>query len=402
MTGYPPVHYVPFHDARKWEREGLRTRDGHVYRQLVALRGDERMRVLDRPTCLAEVVRLKGRWRSGGSPLLSRLGASVARGPAGGLVGDVLLPQLGFRDGSFHLWQLHAYGDARYVREMRALLDARDGDEAGILWLCHPFAVRLLDTWPRRRVVVDAFDNFAIHPELPPRVREAAAAAYRRLAAEADAIVVNSVRSQEFFREQFGRETTFVPNGVSVELFRDAAPMAMSDVARPIVGYAGKLGQRIDVELVRRLADVLVEGTLVLAGQVLNRDWMRAALAHPRIRWVGDLHYSRLPGFLAACDVCIVPHRVGAGENHGDATKLYEYLAAGKPVVTTAIGGVDRFRDRVIVAGDADTFVAATLALARGGRPPEGGVLPDETWRARTLAVCQALGVEVPPTAGTT
>ena len=152
---------------------------------------------------------------------------------------------------------------------------------------------------------------------------------------------------------------------------------------RPIIGYAGKLGLRIDVSLILRLADTLRSGNIVLAGPTMSPRWIRPLLSHPRVRLVGDLHYSLLPDFLAAIDVGIVPHRVGAMENSGDPTKVYEYLAAGRPVISTAIGGIERFADRVVIGRTNDEFIDGVLAAADGKPSRHGPLYPNETWEAR-------------------
>ncbi len=322
----PDVLYFPFHDVRKWDREGWRTRDAHICRELLNERGQSGISVADRPTCLAELARLSFRWRAQGRTLRSAPGAALILHPTGAVVTDCLAPELGFVARSFHLWLMRAYGSKRYVATLKRFGQIPRASE-GLVWLCHPMAVAFLSHTERVRVVVDAFDNFSTHPEFPERARIALEQLYGKVCALADRIVVKSEATQHFIWERWRRDTLLVPNGVRPELFANVVPMELSGVERPIVGYAGKLGRRIDVALLRSLAENLRRGTIVLAGQSLNWRWMSAAIGHRRIQSVGDLHYSRLPNFLAACDVCIVPHRVGQGENGGDATKIYEYLA---------------------------------------------------------------------------
>jgi glycosyltransferase involved in cell wall biosynthesis len=243
------------------------------------------------------------------------------------------------------------------------------------------------------RVFVDAFDNFSVHPELRPRVRQSVDAAYRRLFAVAERISVNSHSMQDYVWRVSRREALLVPNGVDPSHFVGATPMLLPDAKGRIVGYAGKLGARIDVELLCALADALTDGTIVLAGQILNRRWVRQALVHPRVVYIGDVHYNRLPSFLAACNVCIVPHRVGEGENQGDPTKIYEYLAAGRPVITTAIEGTAAFQHRVVIALSRAEFVEATIAATRGESVIHGAIRLDETWGARTHAIRDYFGL---------
>lgn len=375
------VAYVPFHDARKWAREGLRTRDGHVARQLARDLGRDSLLVINRPTCLAELAKLRGQWRTPGTSVFTARTRSICVGPADLLAADQLTAAFGFRHSSFHRWLLDAYGTRDFVRHVLASLDYVGGNAEATLWLCHPFAASLTKAW-RGKVVVDAFDNFAVHPHIPPHVRADVHEAYRLLADRAERIAVNAVATQEYLSRHFQRESLFVPNAVDPALFANAVPLRL-EFERPIIGYAGKLALRIDVDLLLRLASSLTKGTIVLAGPVMSPRWIKPLLAHKRIRHVGDLPYSKLPGFLSVLDVAIVPHRVGVAENGGDPTKLYEYLAAGRAIVTTAIGGTDRFVDRAYVAKTCTDFVAAVHGAAAGAPTPRGELRPDETWHAR-------------------
>lgn len=382
MDGKGAIAYVPFHDARKWAREGLRTRDGHVARQLARSLGRESLLIVNRPTCLAELVKLRGRWRTPGAPVFARRTRAIAVGPADLFAADQLTLELGFRHSSFHRWLLDAYGAREFVDHIRASLEHLGGTAEATLWLCHPFAASLTKQW-RGRIVVDAFDNFAIHPHIPSHVRGDVHNAYKLLADRADRIAVNAFATQEYLFRHFHRESLLVPNAADPTQFADAAPMPLN-FERPIIGYAGKLALRIDVDLLLRLASSLTRGTIVLAGPIMSHGWIKPLLAHPRIRHIGDLPYSTLPRFLSSLDIAIVPHRVGEGENGGDPTKLYEYLAAGRVIVTTAIGGTDRFVGRAHVARTSADFVAAVQAAAAGAPMPRGLLRADETWEART------------------
>ena len=368
----------------------MRTRDGHIARELVKLFGADAMLIADRPTCIAELVKLRGQWRAPGMQVAGNYRSSLRRGTIGSPVADVLLFELGFRGGRYHRWLLHAHASPRFADHIRASLERLQA-HSSTLWLCHPFAA-LMTKWWTGRVVVDAFDNFAVHPEVPEDVRAELLGAYGLLAERAERIAVNSLAMQEWMLSKFGRETRVVSNAVDPALFALAEPMPLR-VPGPVIGYAGKLGTRIDVELLKKLADAVSSGTIVVAGQTLNADWMRPARGHPRILFLGDRHYSKLPSFLASCAVCIVPHRVGAGENHGDATKIYEYLAAGRPVVTTAIEGTSRFAGRVTIASSREQFIEATLAAASGKHVPRGNLRDDETWSARAKELCDYFGV---------
>jgi len=105
------------------------------------------------------------------------------------------------------------------------------------------------------------------------------------------------------------------------------------------VGYAGKIGARLDIPLVCEVASSLPEVDFVFAGPILDGDFARSVAKIPNVRYVGDVHYKDLPRFYQSLDIGWVPHRVGVGEVGGDVLKTYEYRAAGLPVVSTPVAG---------------------------------------------------------------
>jgi glycosyltransferase involved in cell wall biosynthesis len=74
---------------------------------------------------------------------------------------------------------------------------------------------------------------------------------------------------------------------------------------------------------------------------------------------VGVLPYAALPAFLQTLDVCVIPHRDTAYSKSMSPLKLFQYLASGRPVVSTAIAGIDTFSDLLRVARDEAEFIAA-------------------------------------------
>jgi len=90
-----------------------------------------------------------------------------------------------------------------------------------------------------------------------------------------------------------------------------------------------------------------------------------------------------LPAYVCHFDVAWIPHRVGEGETGGDPIKLYEYWAAGRQVVTTAIDGSDAWRDRAWVVSDGTEAIRVLRGLLSGQLAPKPvAVDPAHTWKA--------------------
>ena len=164
---------------------------------------------------------------------------------------------------------------------------------------------------------------------------------------------------------------------------------------RPVFGYTGTLHrERIDLELVRQLASAYPSGSVVLIGpHNWTDDALRAALAaHPNLHAPGPVAYRDIPATMARFDVCIVPHQRSEFMDSLNPIKLWEYLAAGKPMVSTDVAGFRDYPQWVRLANDAPSFVAACRAALCEIGTAEGEKLKRErraealahSWTART------------------
>jgi len=133
---------------------------------------------------------------------------------------------------------------------------------------------------------------------------------------------------------RFGREDAIlIPNGVDPDRY-STTPNGINMFT---VGYIGKIGKRLDLELILRAANENPEVHFIFAGPILDREYREPLAAVPNIELMGDVHYRDTPALMQRFSIGWVPHRVGAGEVGGDVIKTYEYRASGLPVLTTPI-----------------------------------------------------------------
>jgi glycosyltransferase involved in cell wall biosynthesis len=127
-----------------------------------------------------------------------------------------------------------------------------------------------------------------------------------------------------------------------------------------MVGYVGQIADKLDFELVEALARARPRWSFVFVGDVweTRRVQARALDALPNVHFLGRRAYHELPGYLRAFDVCAMPHRCTPLTRSMDPIKLYDYLATGKPIVSTPVAGIERFRDVIYVGDTAQAFVA--------------------------------------------
>jgi glycosyltransferase involved in cell wall biosynthesis len=185
---------------------------------------------------------------------------------------------------------------------------------------------------------------------------------------------------------------------------RDAStvvPPDASGLPHPIAGYFGVIDERLDYDLIERLADALSGGSVVMIGPTAKVD-----PAHlPRranLHWLGQRSYDDLPAYVKAFDVCLMPFALNDATENINPTKTLEYMAAAKPIVSTPVADVVRhFAQIVDVAASHEEFV--TRALRAAATPDRGRInrgverARASTWdatvremRAHVLAVVEA------------
>jgi teichuronic acid biosynthesis glycosyltransferase TuaH len=189
-----------------------------------------------------------------------------------------------------------------------------------------------------------------------------------------------------------------IPNGVHVDHYVTIADTSLpvhsiaKQWPKPIFGYTGTVhGDRVDVNLIASVAQAYPSATIAMVGPNLLEQADQQELDQlSNIVFTGAQPYSQLPDIMRAFDVCMVPHLVTPFTESLNPIKLWEYLAAGKPIVSTNVAGFRDYPDLVRVADTLDDFVSL-LAQA----PVESPDLPtlrqqavrQHTWDHRVAAV---------------
>jgi glycosyltransferase involved in cell wall biosynthesis len=96
---------------------------------------------------------------------------------------------------------------------------------------------------------------------------------------------------------------------------------------------------------------------VVLIGPVENSNLLKNLVKLKNAYYLGSVPYQELPEFIKKFDVCMIPHMVNKLTASMNPLKLFEFLATGKPIVSTNIGGVDQFLDIIFVAQSEEDFI---------------------------------------------
>ncbi|MBE7181248.1 MAG: glycosyltransferase, partial [Terriglobus roseus] len=146
------------------------------------------------------------------------------------------------------------------------------------------------------------------------------------------------------------------------------------DIPHPRAGFYGVLDERLDVELLREVACILPHVHFILLGPVVKIDPATLPSA-PNLHYLGPKQYQDLPSYLAGWDVALLPFSRNEATRFISPTKTPEYLAAGKPVVSTPIRDVVREYGESGLVTIADGPEQTARAIEAALQPPL------EAWR---------------------
>ena len=257
--------------------------------------------------------------------------------------------------------------DGAVAREMRALIDglfALHEIDDHVLWYYTPMALAYSAHLTPVATVYDCMDELSAFAHAPAGLRDAERELMRR--AE---VMLTGGQSLFESKQYLHRNVHAVPSSVDVPHFARARrittdPPDQADIPRPRLGFFGVLDERRDVPLLAAAASLRPDWHFVLIGPVVKID----PVTLPRsanIHYLGPKGYAQLPEYVAGWDVALLPFARNDATRFISPTKTPEYLAAGRPVVSTSIRDVVRpYGDLGLarIADAPDAFVAAIAA----------------------------------------
>jgi glycosyltransferase involved in cell wall biosynthesis len=210
----------------------------------------------------------------------------------------------------------------------------------------------------------------------------------RSLLRKADLVIVSADRLLQSKKSENPR-THLVRHGVNFKHFRTAldaetkVPAEIANLPRPILGYFGLMADDwFDVDLMVQVAKRFSSGSVVLLGKV-TMDLSRLT-ALPNVHLLGRKPYEDLPGYCKGFDVGVLPFPISEVTLNANPLKVREYLAAGLPVVSTAIPEVEVL-NLCRIGHDADEFcreIEAALADP-GPTAKRSESMTGESWDAK-------------------
>ena len=246
-----------------------------------------------------------------------------------------------------------APGSETYAEELAELLDA-DAESVDV-WLYTPMALDIAEALRPALLIYDVMDDLGSFKHAP----EGLVLRQRRALATAD-LVFTGGRSldRSVAPTRAPLPTHCFPSGVESAHYAQSRGLRTKR-DRPVAGYVGVIDERLDLDLVARLAADLSDWDIHMAGPLAKIDEVDLPQAE-NLHWLGMQSYADLPRVMAGFDVALMPFALNEATKNISPTKTLEYLAAGLPVVSTRVPDVvTDFGHAVHLVDGPDEFAAA-------------------------------------------
>jgi glycosyltransferase involved in cell wall biosynthesis len=264
-----------------------------------------------------------------------------------------------------------------------------------LLWSYLPTAVHLLGRLSPAAVLYHCVDE---HSAFPGFVRPEVVKSYDDvLTARAD-LVVTTARNLRDSRLPLNPNTHHVPNAADVEHFKRALdpglpePADLAALPHPRIGVVGVHDERLDLEAIEALSRAEPGWRIVLIGPIQPGDVDEDRLRRlENVKLLGSKPVAELPAYLKGLDVALIPYRLNELSRNIFPLKLFEYLAAGLPVVASALPELEPYADTVGLASGAEEFPALVREALGGDGPYKRAarvrLAEVNTWEDRVEAI---------------
>jgi glycosyltransferase involved in cell wall biosynthesis len=221
--------------------------------------------------------------------------------------------------------------------------------------------------------VYDCMDELSKFRAAPAEIRERESELLKR----ADVVFAGGRKLWES-KKLSNPNCHFFGCGVDVAHFGQAlnpdteVPAEIARLSKPVLGYFGVVDERMDYDLIARLADANPNWSVAIVGPVLKVD-EKTLPRRANLHWLGKREYADLPACCKGFDVCLMPFALNEATEFINPTKALEYMATGRPIVSSAVADVvSNFGKIVKIAGNHDEFIE--LCRHEAAEPDEDAV----------------------------
>ncbi len=273
-----------------------------------------------------------------------------------------------------NVWVLSPFSiplqNIEFIRRMNSILLKwhlrwsvwRLGFHDPVLWTYSPLSADIMSALPGRVRIYHCVDEIKVQPGMPAGLIEKEE---KKLLALVDHVFVTSPELLTR-KSVFHSQVHFLPNVADFEHFNQAmafdlpCPSDLQSVSKPMIGFIGAIsGYKLDFALIRQMVASRPQYEFIFIGKIGEGDpWTDIQSLHDwaNLHFIGPKAYSELPAYLHQFSACLLPCAINEYTRNMFPMKFFEYLAAGRPVVTTPLPALASYGELCYTAATADEF----------------------------------------------
>lgn len=358
------IMVIPFHDWRKSEKEGFRTRDVHFIRALANHKFSNRLLVINRPITKLELVYKGFKKQLRGNIVLKAGKCTLTQVDTNIFVADYYSQDVIGQAAHRFKWFIKAYNEDGYKDFIYNACSYLQFDNAKLLTQ-NIFAYKLALSLSATNKVFDAWDNFLKFPGYS-HLKKDLQLGYAEMSREIASWTTNSNENINFYKQNFKvKNIDLLKNGVKTDFAEGQfiLPQDLLSIKKPWIGFGGKISYLMDSELINYISADNPDSSFIFVGQILDKRVYQKIIKRKNVFFLGDKKYDMYANYVKSFDICIVPYNVKNKQHGGDSMKAYEYLLAKKKVVGTNGNGLEDLKDYIYVEDTPENFSAQLKTL---------------------------------------
>jgi glycosyltransferase involved in cell wall biosynthesis len=273
-----------------------------------------------------------------------------------------------------------------------------------LLWVYTPFSAALVKAIGNKSCVYECVDEFRAAKGF---VRSAVIGDMEDELLRRCNVTIVTQEGLLSRRQKICSQTFCIPNGADTELFariaadRSPIPDIIDSIPRPRLGFVGHIQYWVDLKLIGYIARNRPDWSIVMIGPIHPLAGAGDIKGLPNVHLIGRQPQSQIPRLLKGIDVCLNPYKPDDVAKHASPLKLYEYLAAGKPVVSTDMPEARKFEDRVWIARDYPQFLDRCAQAIQNLPEPQSVIesrlssVADCSWKSRFAQINEVVSATI-------
>lgn len=264
-------------------------------------------------------------------------------------------------------------------------------NDSALTFVLHPVWHNVVDKFKDPKIVYDMMDLYSGFKEANDELVKAEEDLVKR-----SSLVITTADNLYDYAKKLNENVHMVRNGCDFDKFNTIKKNGLLDVLddRPIIGYFGAINDWFDVDALEYAVRENKDKYFVMIGSI-NTGKVRKLYKYKNIYFLGEVKHSELGGYLAYFDVCTIPFVLNDLIKSTNPVKFYEYIASGKPVVSSRLPELERYDDISCLYDDSEGFSKCIYMGLHGDKEQTVNkrieVAQENSWEERVKSLDKAI-----------